>query len=48
MPLPLYIEYLIQRQFGKKVPDEVRSVEEKVAEKRGGKEASKVPRRVAE
>jgi len=46
MPLPLYIEYLYQRQFGRKVPDEVGSVEEKVAEKRARKEASKAPRRV--
>jgi len=46
MPLPLFIENLYQKQFGKKVPDDVGSVEEKVAEKRARKEASKVPRRV--
>jgi len=33
MPLPQFIEHRYQRQFGKKMPDDVRSIEKKVAEK---------------
>ena len=34
MPLPQFIEHHYQRQFGKEMPDDVRSIEKKVAEKR--------------
>ena len=39
MPLPLYIEHLYKKHMGKDVPDDVRSIEVKVREKRAHKEA---------
>ena len=39
MPLPLYIEHLYKKQLGKDTPDDVRSIEIKVREKRARKEA---------
>ena len=42
MPLPRYIDHLYEKRFGKTVPDDVRSVEEKVKEKRVRKESAKV------
>ena len=39
MPLPLYIEHLYKKKLGKDTPDDVRSIESKVREKRGQKEA---------
>ena len=41
MPLPDYIEHLYEKHFGKTLPDDVRSIEEKVKEKRLRKEAGK-------
>ena len=38
MTLPQFIEHRYQRQFGKKMPVDVRSIEKKVAEKRARKE----------
>ena len=38
-PLPRYIEYLYKKHMGKEVPDDVRSIEVKVREKRAHKEA---------
>lgn len=32
MPLPWYIEYLYRKQFGRDIPDDVRSIEVKVRE----------------
>lgn len=32
MPLPLYIEYLYEKQLGKDIPDDVRSIEIKLRE----------------
>lgn len=32
MPLPLYIEYLYEKQLGKDMPDDVRSIEVKLRE----------------
>lgn len=32
MPLPLYIEYLYEKQLGKDIPDDVRSIEVKLRE----------------
>ena len=39
MPLPRYIEHLYKKQLGKDTPDDVRSIEIKVLEKRARKEA---------
>ena len=39
MPLPRYIEYLYKNHMGKEVPDDVRSIEVKVREKRAQREA---------
>ena len=39
MSLPRYIEYLYKKQLGKDAPDDVRSIESKVREKRAQKEA---------
>ena len=39
MPLPRYIEYLYKKHMGKEVPDDVRSIEVKVREKRAHEEA---------
>jgi hypothetical protein len=47
MPLPQFIEHRYQRQFGKKMPDDVRSIEKKVAEKRARKEMKKNSNEVA-
>ncbi len=44
MPLPLYIKYLYEKRFGKGEPDDVRSIEEKVREKRLRKEAVRARR----
>jgi hypothetical protein len=41
MPLPQFIEHRYQRQFGKKMPDDVRSIEKKVAEKSARKKMNK-------
>ncbi len=41
MPLPQFIEHRYQRQFGKKMPDDVRSIEKKVAEKRAREKMTK-------
>ncbi len=34
MPLPQFIEHRYHKLFGNKMPDDVRSIEKKVAEKR--------------
>lgn len=47
MPLPQFIEHLYLRQFGKKMPDDVRSIEIKVAEKRARKEMKKSSNKAA-
>jgi hypothetical protein len=47
MPLPQFIEHSYQRQFGKKLPDDVRSIEKKVAEKRARRELKKNSKKVA-
>ncbi len=47
MPLPQFIEHRYQRQFGKQMPDDVRSIEKKVAEKRARKEMTKNSNEVA-
>lgn len=39
IPLPQFIEQLYQRRFSKERPDDVRSIEAKVAQKRKRKEA---------
>ncbi len=41
MPLPQFIEHRYQRQFGKKMPDDVGSIEKKVAEKRAREKMTK-------
>ncbi len=41
MPLPQFIEHRYQRQFGKKMPGDVRSIETKVAEKSARKKMNK-------
>jgi hypothetical protein len=41
MPLPQFIEHRYQRQFGKKMPGDVRSIEKKVAEKSARKKMNK-------
>ena len=41
MPLPEFIKHLYQKRFGKGVPDDMRSIERRVKEKRTRKEASK-------
>lgn len=33
LPLPEYIEYCYEKRFGKKLPDDVRSIEKRVTEK---------------
>ena len=40
-PLPEYIEYLYQKRFGKKIPDDIRSIEVKDSEKRERKAEAK-------
>ncbi len=47
MPLPQFIEHRYQWQFGQKMPDDVRSIEEKVAEKRTRKEKKKSSNKAA-
>ncbi len=47
MPLPQFIEHSYQRQFGKKMPDDLRSMEMKVAENRDRKEMKKKSNKVA-
>ncbi len=42
MPLPQFIEHRYQRQFGKKMPDDVYSIVKKMAEKRARKETKKI------
>jgi len=37
MPLPEYIEYLYRTRFNRALPDDVRSIEDKVAQKRAMK-----------
>ncbi len=41
MPLPQFIEHRYRRQFGKKMPGDVRSIETKVAEKSARKKMNK-------
>lgn len=41
MPLPQFLEHRYERRFGKKMLDDVRPMEEKVAEKRARKEMKK-------
>ncbi len=41
MPLPAFIKHLYQKRFGKGAPDDVRSIERRVKEKRTRKEMSK-------
>ena len=41
MPLPEFIEHLYQKRFGKGAPDDMRSIERRVKEKRTRKEVSK-------
>jgi len=41
LPLPEYIEYLYQKRFGKRFPDDVRSLEVKDVEKRKRKAQNK-------
>ena len=43
LPLPDYIEYLYQKRFGRKLPDDVRPLEAKDAEKRARKAQRKAP-----
>jgi hypothetical protein len=40
-PLPEYIEYLYQKRFGKKMPNDIRSIEVKDSEKRKRKAEAK-------
>ncbi len=47
MPLPQFIEHSYQRQFGKNMPDDLRSIEMKVVEKRARKEMKKNSNKVA-
>ncbi len=47
MPLPQFIEHRYQRQFGKKTPEDVRSIEKKVAVKRALKELKNNSNKVA-
>ena len=47
MPLPEFIEHLYQARFGKGAPDDVRSIERRVKEKRTRKQVSKHARIVA-
>ncbi len=47
MTLPQFIEHRYQMQFGKKLPEDVRSIEKKVAEKRARKEMKKNSNKVA-
>ena len=44
LPLPQFIEECFQRRFGRKQPLDIRSIEEKEAEKRARKNASKAER----
>jgi hypothetical protein len=46
MPLSEYIEYLYQKSFNKPLPDDVRSIEAKEAQKRALKNAKKKVRRI--
>ena len=41
MPLPEFIEHLYQKRFGEGAPDDMRSIERRVKEKRTRKEMSK-------
>ncbi len=41
LTLPQFIEHRYQRQFGKQMPDDVRSIEKKVAEKRAREKMTK-------
>ncbi len=47
MPLPQFIKHRYQMQFGKKLPEDVSSIEKKVAEKRARKEMKKNSNKVA-
>lgn len=42
-PLPDFIEQLFERRFHKRAPDDVRSIEKKVAQKRAQKDVSESP-----
>ena len=42
LPLPEYIEYLYEKRFGKRIPDDVRSLEVRDAEKRKKKAQNKL------
>ena len=43
-PLPDYIEHLYEKRFGKKIPDDIRPLEVRDAEKRKRKEKNKTGR----
>lgn len=43
-PLPQFIEHLYEKRFGRKSPDDVRSIEVKVREKRARADAKKALR----
>lgn len=45
VPLPDYIEHLYRKRFSKKLPDDVRSLEARDAEKRMRKAQNKINRR---
>ena len=47
-PLPLFIEHLYRKQFGRERPAVVTSIEDKIREKRRKKPARKVERRAGE
>ena len=44
MPLPLFIEHLYEKRFGRKRPQDVRPIEVKEAERRQRKQAKKEAR----
>jgi len=41
LPLPAYIEHLYEKRFGRKLPEDVRSLEERTAAKRKDKSLRK-------
>ena len=47
LPLPVFIEQCYEKQFHRKQPHDVRSIEEKEAEKRAHKDAGRAERNTA-
>ena len=47
LPLPVFIEQCYEKQLHKKLPHDVRSIEEKEAQKRAHKEAHRLERNTA-